>query len=127
MEKKQDLSRRDFSKLSMAALGGALTGAYLVSGCTSEGGDGTKPEAGDGAGGAAANKKGHLCRGLNDCKGKGKGGKNECAGQGGCATTAKAPHNCGGNNDCAGQGGCKGKVGTNECKGKGGCAVPLMD
>jgi hypothetical protein len=72
---------------------------------------------------AAAEK--HLCRGLNECKGHSKSGKNECRGQGDCATLAS--HECGGQNECKGQGGCGETVGLNECKGKGGCSVPLMD
>ena len=70
----------------------------------------------------------NVCRGLNICKGHGKGGKNDCAGQGECAT-AKA-HTCAGDNDCAGLGGCNAKVdmpGENKCKGMGGCAVPITD
>ncbi len=49
----------------------------------------------------------HVCRGLNTCKGKAQSGKNDCAGQGDCAT-AKA-HTCAGDNDCAGLGGCDNK------------------
>ena len=70
----------------------------------------------------------HVCRGLNTCKGKGAGAKNDCAGQGDCAT-AKA-HTCAGDNDCAGLGGCNADVkapGENACKGKGGCHVPIKD
>jgi hypothetical protein len=67
----------------------------------------------------------HVCRGLNTCKGKGKGEKNACAGQGACATV-KA-HTCKGENACRGQGGCAATPGENECKGKGNCAVPLND
>ena len=63
------------------------------------------------------------------CKGKGPGGKNECA-------SAAAKHECAGKNNCKGQGGCKagdgGCAGKNSCKGKdangkdkGGCAVPV--
>jgi hypothetical protein len=65
----------------------------------------------------------HVCRGLNACKGKDKTGKNECAGQGVCATAEK--HACNGNNECKGQGGCGEYPGQNTCKGKGACAVPL--
>lgn len=71
----------------------------------------------------------HVCRGLNTCKGKGRDGKNECAGTGACAT---APDNtCGGNNDCRGLGACDqppqaGYPGENTCKGQGGCQVPML-
>jgi hypothetical protein len=67
----------------------------------------------------------HLCRGLNDCKGQGKGGDNACRGQGACATAKE--HSCHAQNDCKGLGGCGEDVGKNDCKGKGACAVPLMD
>jgi hypothetical protein len=67
----------------------------------------------------------HLCRGLNECKGKGKGGENACRGQGRCATAKE--HACGGQNECKGLGGCGETAGANECKGHGGCHVPLMD
>lgn len=66
----------------------------------------------------------NVCRGLNTCKGKGKG-EHECAGQGSCAT-AEA-HGCKGENACKGQGGCGSTAGQNACKGQGNCAVPLKD
>lgn len=66
----------------------------------------------------------HLCRGLNDCKGLGKSGKNECRGQGDCATIEQQ---CGGSNACKGLGGCGETAGENACKGQGGCHTPLMD
>ncbi len=65
----------------------------------------------------------HTCCGLNTCKGRAKGGKNACLGQGTCAT-AKG-HVCQGQNDCKGQGGCGEYPGQNTCEGKGACAVPL--
>ena len=71
----------------------------------------------------------HLCRGLNTCKGKGRDGKNNCAGQGSCYT---APENkCGGSNECRGLGGCDKPPqaeypGENTCKGQGGCQVPML-
>ena len=67
----------------------------------------------------------HVCRGLNTCKGKGKGGKNECAGTSACAT-AKA-HTCKGENACRGLGGCGETPGENKCKGMGECHVPLTE
>ena len=115
------LSRRDFNKLSMAALGGALSGA-LLSGCQ---GDKEEQAPADGAPGAKTAAEVHVCRGLNACKGKGGGGDNTCAGQGNCSTVAA--HSCGGGNACKGQGGCGPNPGENECGGKGGCAVPLAD
>lgn len=132
MDTKTDLTRRDFARqLSMAALGGALAGSTLL-GCKggAEPKADTAPKADDPAPTAAADAhplltEPHVCRGLNSCKGQGKGGANACGGQGECATAAN--HACSGKNECKGQGGCGGKYGTNDCKGKGGCSVPLMD
>ena len=117
-------TRRDFTKLSLAALAGATVGCG-------------KAAAGDAANAATAAgalkdvksdlpilNEPHVCRGLNTCKGLGKGGGNACAGQGQCAS-AKA-HGCGGQNACKGQSGCGALPGQNDCKGKGGCAVPIV-
>src|SRR5262245_46122873 len=117
----RELDRRDFHKLTTAALGGLAAGAVL--GCSKPGGNlAGKPAAGEGA---VAKVDVHLCRGLNDCKGQGKGGENACRGQGACATAKE--HTCGGKNECKGLGGWGEKVGANDCKGRGGCQVPLMD
>jgi hypothetical protein len=105
------LDRRAFHKLAVAALGGIVAG---VTGCAKK----APPE-------ASTDKDAHVCRGLNACKGKGKGGANACAGQGACATVAE--HTCNGENQCKGLGGCKETAGQNACKGKGECAVPLKD
>lgn len=136
-----DLNRRDFHRLSMAAMGGMLAGATV--GCQNEQPpakstdsgkpkDGANPKAEPASSGAVtvadAKVEKHTCRGLNTCKGLGGGstaGKNACAGQGECATVAE--HGCGDLNDCKGMGGCGKNPGENECKGKGGCHVPLMD
>src|SRR5215831_6908554 len=100
--KEHDLSRRDLGKLGLAAWSGALAGSLVL---------GRYPAfaasaQGAGPAGAAAEsrwlKEPHLCCGLNTCKTKGKGGGNECAGLGSCASVAA--HGCGGLNDCAGQG-----------------------
>ena len=143
-----DLNRRDFHKLTMAALGGAFAGAgaLSISGCskpeTPPAPPAAKPETptvasadgppADEAGGptlepqvAAAEAEVHVCRGLNTCKGKGADGKNECAGQGACASES-THHTCGGNNACKNQGGCGDTAARNSCKGEGGCHVPLM-
>jgi hypothetical protein len=115
-----NVSRRDFNRLSLTALGGLLAGLGLAGEVTAED---------DKAPGKKDPKKPlllqepHVCRGLNICKAKGKGGKNDCAGTSACAT-AKA-HTCGGENDCAGLGGCGEKPGENACKGMGKCHVPL--
>lgn len=104
--------RREFEKLTAAALGGLAAGSLL--GCSGQPNPPAQPAVGDK----------HLCRGLNDCKGLGKGGANECRGQGVCATVVS--HDCGGHNDCKGLGGCGDTAGANACKGHGGCSVPLM-
>ena len=113
---KRAIDRRDFHKLTTAALGGIAAGAVL--GC-----GGGQPAAGPPAGTAAAAEL-HLCRGLNDCKGLGKSKDNACRGQGTCATAKE--HSCGGLNECKELGGCGETVGANDCKTKGGCHVPLM-
>jgi hypothetical protein len=115
------MNRRDFQKLAAAAMSGLMAGASLASAAEKK------------AEKKAAKKKDpakplllqepHVCRGLNTCKGLGKGGKNTCAGAGECAT-AKA-HDCSTDNDCAGLGGCGQHPGENKCKGMGGCHVPL--
>lgn len=104
--KRNDLSRRDFSKLSLAAFGGLVAGSMMGSKLLFA--DDKK---------AAADL--HACCGLNSCKSEGKGADNQCAGTGTCAT-AEA-HGCDGQNACKNQGG----SGDNDCKGKGSCAVPI--
>jgi len=119
-----DLTRRDFTRLTMAALAGATLGC----------GKATEAATAKAAGDATAllkDVKGensllsepHVCRGLNACKGTARGGKNACAGQGQCATATA--HGCGGKNACKGQGGCGAKPGQNACKGQGHCGVPI--
>jgi hypothetical protein len=105
---RDDVSRRDFGKLTLAAFGGVLAGSLL---------SGRAVLADE----KAAGDK-HLCCGLNGCKAQGASGKNECAGQGSCATVQA--HGCSGMNECKGLGGGD-TPGTNDCKGKGGCGVPL--
>lgn len=109
--KMDDVSRRDFGKLTLAAFGGVLAGSLLT---------GRALLAAEGAAAGAADK--HLCCGLNSCKAEGASGKNDCAGQGSCATVQA--HSCSGMNDCKGLGGGD-NPGVNDCKGKGGCNVPL--
>jgi hypothetical protein len=116
------MDRRNFTKVMGAVVAGMAAGAKVF--------------AGDAAAPAArpvADK--HICKGHNDCKGKGSchtdknacAGKNECKGKGGCASAA-AKHDCKGKNDCKGLGACKTDknacAGKNDCKGNGGCAVP---
>lgn len=109
----RDLSRRDFSKLALAALGGMVAGSTL-------------PGCGGSSSGTAKAGDMHACKGLNGCQGEGADGKNACAGQGGCASAAMH-HECKGHNACKGQGGCGEAVGANACKSQGGCAVPIQD
>ena len=104
--KKNDVSRRDFGKLAVAAFGGVLAGSVLGGSLLS-------------ADEKAMAKDAHACCGLNTCKGLGAGGENECAGQGKCSTTEA--HGCAGSNACKNQGG----TGDNECKGHGSCSVPI--
>jgi len=112
---RKNLDRRDFSRLTAAALGGAVAGASLgLPAVAAEKDDKKKKK-----------KEAHVCRGLNECKSQGATGKNACRGQGACATAKH--HVCAGMNACKGQGGCGATAGKNACKGKGKCAVPLMD
>jgi hypothetical protein len=119
------MNRREFHKLGMAALGGMLTGSAIA--CA----DDKKSSSSASASGPKDPKKSlflqepHVCRGLNTCKAKGKGGKNDCAGQGTCATANE--HTCSGKNECRGLGGCGKTPGENDCKGKGECGVPMDD
>ncbi len=131
MDERLDLNRRDFGKLAGAALAGMA--AATAGGCgpaaTATGDAPAAPTAeapADAPAPATENKLAlHLCRGLNECKGQGQGGDNDCAGKGNCATVAE--HLCGGQNDCKGWGGCGSNPAENDCKGMGHCAVPLMD
>ena len=120
-----DLNRRAFQKLAMAALGGLVAGAGLAHADEKKDKDKDnkkEPKPKDEKKNPLLQEP-HVCRGLNTCKGLGKGGKNDCAGTSACAT-AKA-HTCGGDNDCRGLGGCGEMPGENACKGKGKCHVPL--
>lgn len=122
----KSVSRRNFSKLTLAAAAGLVAGAAPA---MAQGGSGTKKAGAKAAAGkefpvdpALLLQDPNVCRGLNSCKGKGKG-DHSCAGQGACATV-KA-HACNGMNECKGQGGCGGYPGQNNCKTHGECAVPL--
>lgn len=106
------VSRRDFHRLAGVAVGGLILGATT-----------SAQAAENDPANIMADK--HICRGLNTCKGKGKGADNACAGTGACAT-AQA-HGCGGSNACKGQGGCGSHPGENACKGQGECDVPLKE
>jgi len=103
------MNRREFQTWTAAALSGLLTGTFAGCGSAAAGPPFGEP---------------HVCRGLNACKGKGRDGKNTCAGRGACATAA---HDCAGKNQCQSQGGCGSAPAANSCSGKGGCTMPLMD
>jgi hypothetical protein len=123
-----EIKRRDFSKLTLAALGGLVSGTAI--GCskaneTDTGAAGSgEPQvpAHDAGDGETPQLAEHACRGLNECK----TADNDCRGQGACATKSWH-HSCAGNNECKGQGGCGETALKNECKGQGDCAVPLME
>src|SRR6476469_7215577 len=59
----ENVSRRDFGKLAVAAFGGVVAGSMLGSSLLSA--DDKKPA-------AAAKADAHACCGLNACKGQGK-------------------------------------------------------
>ena len=116
------MDRREFTKIMGAVVAGMVAGSRLSA-------EETKKAA---AGAPAVDK--HVCKGHNECKGKGgckadpakcAAGKNECKGMGGCKTAA----GCAGKNECKGKGGCKvpldathvDKKEKSSCKGKSGC------
>ncbi len=114
----RELNRRDFQRLTAAAVGGLLAGATVS----------VQALAADAPPKKDKNKnpmlgEPHVCRGINMCKGLGAGKDNACAGQGSCATANK--HSCHADNECRGQGGCGAKPGENACKGMGECGVPM--
>jgi hypothetical protein len=126
-----DPSRRDFHRLTLAAIGGLMAGLarpeQLVQAEQPKQKGDAKPKKP-----AKEMKEIHVCRGLNSCKGQGidwdfdgdgKLDVNACAGQGACATAKHV--SCNGENDCKGQGGCGNTAGINDCKGQGKCHVPL--
>jgi hypothetical protein len=108
-----EFTRRHFHQLTAAAFAGAMAGSSVSFA------QAKKDEE------SLLLKEPHVCRGLNTCKEKGAGKKNDCAGKGDCAT-AKA-HSCKGENQCKGQGGCGEKPGENSCKTMGSCEVPLKE
>jgi hypothetical protein len=110
-----DLSRREFAKLTAAALGGVVAGATV-----SRIGSAAERQILDES---PLTSGKNVCRGLNPKCGGHKGGSNQCAGRGSCHTANK--HTCHGSNDCKGEGGCGKQPGENACKGEGECGVPL--
>jgi hypothetical protein len=125
------MDRRDFHKLTVAALSGMVAGTAI--GCKGASTPAPSTTASTEPAGPVTLSETekliidepHTCRGLNSCKGYGRGKDNSCAGQGACATMGD--QTCGGNNKCKGQGGCGELPGMNSCEGKGGCHIPLMD
>jgi hypothetical protein len=139
-----ELNRRDFNRLTSAALSGLIAGVAVGCGKTepAPGVEASTPKPGETKPPTALAENSdaakpsveqvamlegdvHICRGLNACHGKGVGHDNACAGQGACST-AKA-HSCHKENECKGQGGCGESYGVNACKAQGECAVPLGD
>jgi hypothetical protein len=121
------MDRRDFHKWTLAAFGGVMAGcskpaAPVVN--TPPPGSSMDDMLLTDAENLIIDEP-HVCRGLNSCKGLGKGGDNACAGQGACASVAE--HACGGAHECKGQAGCGETPGMNACKAEGGCHVPLME
>ncbi len=114
----ENVSRRNFSAFAAAAVGGLLASRRSAWAAEEK-----KPEIFVDPSLLMTSEK-NVCRGLNACKGHGKG-NHECAGFGSCATVDA--HTCAGSNECKGQGGCGGYPGQNTCKEKGHCAVPLKD
>ncbi len=114
----KNVSRRNFSRLSLAAAAGMVAASGVAMAQKEKKKDGAAYPVDP----ALLLQDPNVCRGLNTCKGKGKGDHN-CAGLGSCAT-AEA-HACNGHNVCKGQGGCGGYPGQNNCKEHGHCAVPL--
>lgn len=152
--KRIDLSRRDFTKLTMAAFGGVLAGTTI--GCG--GGDDAGTDGAPAGGAAPAGSEPTTGSTMREMPGDGETttepagdevtavenplasephvcrGLNTCmnkgkSGENACAgqgtcATAEA-HTCHTANACKGQGGCGEHPGENACKGKGECAVPL--
>ena len=128
-----ELSRRDFGRLTGAAVGGIVAGTMIGCGDAAKKDKKKADDKGDDKGADKKSEAGggenllltgkNVCRGLNHTCGNHKDGSNKCSGTGSCHT-AKA-HACSGQNDCKGEGGCGATAGVNECKGKGKCAVPL--
>jgi hypothetical protein len=112
-----NLGRRNFGRLALVATGAMVVGARDA---TAQDSKASKDDLGVDPSLLIAAP--NACKGLNTCRGEGKG-QHECAGLGSCAAVAK--HDCAGLNECKGTGGYGGYPGQNTCKGKGECGVPL--
>ena len=104
--KKDDVSRRDFGKLALAAFGGVVAGSALGGSLLSAD---EKKE--------AAKGRARLLR-PERLQGPGRGRQQRVRRQGKCSTTEA--HGCHGANACKNQGG----EGVNDCKGKGAARCP---
>jgi hypothetical protein len=113
MSHERDLNRRDFAKLTVAALAGVCAGSQAEPAVAKSQPVPRNPILSDP----------HICRGINMCRARGADRRNECSGMGTCATAAY--HICKGHNECRGQGGCDMRPGENQCRGWGMCDVPL--
>ena len=120
----RDPSRRDFHRLTLAAVGGLMAG-LAQPGQLVQADDQNKKGDNKSKKPAKPSKEIHVCRGLNSCKGQGidwdfdgdgKLDTNACAGQGACATAKHV--SCNNENDCKGQGGCGSTAGTMTAKAK---------
>ena len=99
------MDRREFTKIMGAVVAGMVAGSKVSA-------DDKKPAAAP-----AADK--HVCKGHNECKGKGgckadpakcAAGKNECKGKGGCKVPMDATHmDKKEKSSCKGKSGCKGR------------------
>src|SRR5919204_3143570 len=90
--RRERMDRREFTKIMGAVAAGMAAGSRVF-------GDDKKAEE------KKADK--HICKGHNECKGKG-----------GCKTDANA---CAGKNECKGKGGCAAAATKHDCKGKNEC------
>ena len=126
------VNRRGFHELAMGALAGMLAGA----GGSEAAAQPAPPKAKRAVRANLLLQEPNICRGLNICKGKGRGdgfgGPNKCVGQSVCATAPE--HVCASHNTCRGLGACdegdprKYQVnypGENTCQGLGACGVPI--
>jgi len=126
----QELNRRDFHRLTMAAVGGVLAGT--VAGCGGEDKPAPPPKAHpqrpptpnrpsrlNRRARKSPRSRGIRTRAADSTPARIKGplARTTVPGNGVCATKAWH-HSCGGQNDCKGQGGCGETATMNDCKQK---------
>lgn len=155
--KREELNRRDFTRLTAAAFGGLMAGTVIGCGGGNKDAGTASTEGGD-AGTDAAAAGGDAAEGGDKPAGEGDKpeigtlaevpnnwtgdvhvcrGLNACMNKGpegtenACAGQGQCAtaehHSCHGENACKYQGGCGESVGQNACKGTGECAVPLSE